>query len=578
MASKIELQVKKHKILLLTVSIFVTICITFVYSAKIFAQDSQNIPTVVTVGNNAPTITVDPTEEDNDSGDNRPSSSTQPTNEDDDVDFYATGTDLDGDQYYLAICKEAGGGGAPGITAGDDTFPTCGNGNWCVSGATNSTTEATCSYTTLNTDANSNVWYAYVCDKVSGGGECSAASQGTGDSGSPFYVNHKATFTDLADDSATYDPGDLITWTSTSSDADTHDDDLYLLVCKTSGISQTTPYSAPACDGGAGDTYALSAGAEILKANSQAHYTLLDPNPAGNFTAYGYIYDEYYLLSSTSATTEDYTVNNIAPIATIGSVPGAITLTEGTTTAKSVTVSISDDNGFADVSTGGSVALKFYGNWGGRTEANCTATDGDDCYVVANCTYNGDGSGKTATFTCSLAVQYYAEATGVGSQHTTDNWVSYILVTDSGSNTDSDSDATSTIGLLVAFSSTASLNYGVVDPGDSSSTNETLTITGTGNTIIDTTLYGTDLTRDGGGGTITVGNQEYDDITFSHNSGTDLLVNPGAELELNVPKTYYSGTIQIGTADIYWSIFIPLLTPRGDYSGTNTVVAVQGEW
>ncbi|MBU0975258.1 hypothetical protein KJ918_00510, partial [Patescibacteria group bacterium] len=129
------------------------------------------------VTNNSPSFTAGPVE-------NPASTSTTPTDVGSDVTFEATGDDPEDDQYYLAVCT------TNAVSAGDDVAPTCDVGTWCVSTATNDETQATCSYTALVGDAESNDWYAFVCDKVAGGGLCSASSQGSGDSGSPFKINH----------------------------------------------------------------------------------------------------------------------------------------------------------------------------------------------------------------------------------------------------------------------------------------------------------------------------------------------------------------------------------------------------
>jgi len=156
------------------------------------AQDSQNVSTSVTVDNNAPAFTVNPFEQDNDTS--NASTDTTPTNQGDDVNILATATDQDANQYYLIVCS------TDSVTPGNDTVPTCGATQYCVSGATNSGSQATCNVDTSALGSESYAWYGFVCDKLVGGGSCSASSQGSGDSGSPFIINHAPTYTDLADD------------------------------------------------------------------------------------------------------------------------------------------------------------------------------------------------------------------------------------------------------------------------------------------------------------------------------------------------------------------------------------------
>lgn len=113
------------------------------------------------------------------------SSSTNPTHAGTTLYFNATANDANTDQYYLLVCD---GNNTP--TAG--TPPACNvsDTEWAVSSsAVNSDSEATASYTTSSSDAETNVWYAFVCDAST----CSSASQSSGNSGSPFVVNHAPT-------------------------------------------------------------------------------------------------------------------------------------------------------------------------------------------------------------------------------------------------------------------------------------------------------------------------------------------------------------------------------------------------
>ncbi|MFC1733912.1 YCF48-related protein, partial [candidate division KSB1 bacterium] len=107
------------------------------------------------------------------------SSSSYPTNADSNVTFKATGSDDNGDTYYLAICK------TDAISVG--TPPTCTGGAWDVSSsAQTNEVEETLAYTTSGADAESNVWHAFVCDTNA----CSSSSQSSGNPGSPFAVDH----------------------------------------------------------------------------------------------------------------------------------------------------------------------------------------------------------------------------------------------------------------------------------------------------------------------------------------------------------------------------------------------------
>ena len=132
------------------------------------------------------------------------SSSTIPTNAGEDVEFLAIANDPDVNNYYLAVCKtNAVSAGAP---------PTCTGGAWGVSELAANGLATSSSYTTSGSDAESNIWYAFVCD-IS---DCSTVSQGSGNSGTPFVVNHAPTFgavttTDTND--GDINPGDSLRFT-----------------------------------------------------------------------------------------------------------------------------------------------------------------------------------------------------------------------------------------------------------------------------------------------------------------------------------------------------------------------------
>ena len=151
--------------------------------AYIYYQHATDAtPTTLNIENVPPSFTSGPSD--------GPSSGTAPTNAGANVTFTAMAHDNNADQYYLAICKT---GDAP--TPGTDGPPTCNGGagnNWAISAAANSDAPASVTYLTSPSNAESNAWYAFVCDKNTAG-LCSAYSQGTLDAGSPFKVNHQPT-------------------------------------------------------------------------------------------------------------------------------------------------------------------------------------------------------------------------------------------------------------------------------------------------------------------------------------------------------------------------------------------------
>jgi hypothetical protein len=172
------------------------------------------------------------------------SSSTNQTTAGNNITFTATATDAESNNYYLAVCK------TNSITANNGAAPTCGGGNWCISGSTASGSEASCNYTTQLTDNGDQTWYAFICD-ISGSSLCSAVSQGTGDNGSPFSVlgnvNPPAFTSGPSDGGQSVLAGNTVTFSAVASDDNS--DNYYLAICKTNAITANNN-AAPTCGGG----------------------------------------------------------------------------------------------------------------------------------------------------------------------------------------------------------------------------------------------------------------------------------------------------------------------------------------
>ena len=228
------------------------------------------------------------------------SSATTPTNVGNNVTFTATATDSDSlaDNYYLAICK------TDSITANNNAAPTCGGESWCVSGSTSSGSEASCSYTSLIGDNESNDWFAFVCD-YDANSQCSAYSQGAGDSGSPFKVNHSPIFSSSSTSPDLAGLGSSINFLSTSSDSDTdtNADTITLYVCKSNDFTGTT------CGSG-GEWCHSSAGSSNLSCS----YTVLADDGNSSHNYYTYILDSHNLQSSSNPRSGTFNTDVVPPV------------------------------------------------------------------------------------------------------------------------------------------------------------------------------------------------------------------------------------------------------------------------
>lgn len=538
------------------------------YAFKVDQVQADSVTTSVTVGNSAPAFSVAPAE-------SVASTVTSPTNVGSSVTFTATGTDGNSENYYLAICS------TDAVTAVNGGAPTCNVATWCVSSSTASGVQATCSYTTLVGNAETNAWYAFICDGNASSASCTAVgNQGTGDSGSPFEVNHAPSFTVYAQDGPK-NPGQDVIFTSTASDADTSNvaDTVKLIVCKTTGIS------AGDCDGGASDRWCTSS---LGASNPTCTYSLPTPTADAAYNAYGYVVDSHNFgaTSATQGSNEAYTVNNIAPVvsAVTLNAGAAIDLTEGTTTGVVLGATVTDNNG---CSGGELTSVLGYAYRSDLAFAGCDTVgeaNSNHCYAEVTCSVSGasctGATDASANYECTANIQYYADPTDTATQYPSSTWLSTIKATDDDTLTHNTQVAAGVeLNSLTALDITASIAFGALDVTEKNDPLDKITtVTPTGNVGLDTELSGpanmcTDYPTCSGT-TIGVSYIKYAlATTTAYASGTSLSTTP-TEVELNVAKAITGSPT---TKNIWWGIEIPSGTVPGSYTGANTVGAYKGE-
>ena len=537
---------------------------------------ATEVGTSVTVGNAAPSFIGVPYED-------LASYSDSPTNAGDIVTFKATADDPNGEQWYLAVCK------SDSVSPTDGGAPTCPGGEWCISEPTADGSEASCSYTTQDSDVESNEWYAFACDGNSSDAKCSPYSQGSGDSGSPFKVNHRPSFTAYSDDSPK-DPGQTVTWTATASDPDTDGtaDTVTLYVCKTSSFTGGT---SPSCNDG---EWCHSSASSSYPSCS---YTLPTPYQDKDYEAYGFVVDNHGFEASggSQGTDSVLTVSNVAPSVSNISLldtdgDGDLTLTEpeGETSGFKVKFTVTDHNSCQNASGGDEIVSAIINVYrSGIGQANCQASDdynANNCYPDAyadwtpSCSQTGTCEGASDSdveWTCTFSLLYHADPTVAGSKYSDENWLASVQVTDDDSATSSltESSTGNEMAMFMAYDVLeSSIAYGNVSPGATSTQQET-TVKATGNVGLDEKLSGTDMTS--GSNSIAVEKQHHSFTDgFNYDSGTPLTAS-STEYELNCPKT--TDTSNPATKKTYWLLQVPADTPAGTYSGTNTIEGVTGE-
>ncbi|HRN86767.1 MAG TPA: hypothetical protein PK863_05580 [Candidatus Dojkabacteria bacterium] len=553
------LKIKKSNLLtnLIIIGLFLAVFKVAVYA--------ETVITIVTAGNASPVITSGPET-------STPSDGNNPINVGADLTFQTTATDASAEDYYLIICKTdavvPGVGGAP---------PTCSGGSWCVSPVTDSGVQASCTYTTQDSDAESNEWYAFVCDNNATYASCSSpGATGSGSTGSPFKVNHDPTFTAITDDGGGgadtgSNPGGTITFTGTSNDddVDTLQDTVKLVVC-----ADTTGATASGCSG------VELCNSAYVSSNPTCQINIPNVAPDGNYNYYAYVFDSHGFASLSNYETGTYTINNVAPTVVSLFLNNSlnISLAEGITTSVPVNANISDLNSCQDVTT---VETNIYRSGIGYPACDTDAEDNDNyCYAQVTCTLTGGTcTGSTdefADYDCNVDMQYHADSTFTDSLFPLENWLGTVKVIDDNSQSH-DLEVPAGVEVLTtnALDVTSVINYGSLNIGDKNDPLDKITVvTATGNVGLDQELAGTDMT-DGGSGVIGVNYQKHSlNSGTAYSSGTTL-TTVLTEYELNVPKT--TSAVAPETKNTWWGLEIPLGIPPGVYTGTNTVTAVKGE-
>jgi len=565
---------------------------------------ADDVTTSVTVLNTPPTWTVNAQEA-------TESSTTTPTNTGTALSFTATATDSSNDNYYLLICKTSG---AP--TPNASAAPSCNGGvgnQWAVSGATASGAQATASTSTIETfpfNAEENDWYAWVCDGNASLPRCNASyTQGGGATVSPFVINHPPVFAAVLNDGPA-DPGDTVTWTTTSYDLDVSDvpDTVILYVCK------ANDFTGSGC--GAGGSWATS----TLMASNAATTTVLSiPQQDRTYNAYVFLEDSHghTATSTIQGTNSSFVVNNVAPTVTASSIDlldqdlaGTLTLDAAFATSGpfKVTFESVDNNGCQNSVAGNEVTSAVAAVYrSGITQAGCNDSseyNSNYCYAATStlfsshitCTQDGGSCGGAtfteATWTCNFDLWYNADPTDTGTQFDAQHWLASVQLGDDDFATSTLTETTAggeEMGSFLAFNvSTTSIAYGGLEPG---STTTPLVVTtdldAWGNTGLDEDLYGDTMCTtwtapdscDSNGisatNDIPVGNQKFASSSIAYDSGFSYTLTGStspAELLLRVLKTTSTSSPQ--TKDTYWGIAIPwTITQAGNYAGQNTIIA-----
>ncbi len=267
----------------------------------------------------------------------------------------------------------------------------------------------------------------------------------------------------------------------------------------------------------------------------------------------------------------------VASLVNIDSGVTLVTLNTGTTKNVVCTATVTDDDGYADITT---VEAKFY-----RTSQGDSGAD-DNNYRY---TLSGDkesycsGSENSGTCTFTFSVHYYADPTDLGSIYEADNWTCQVTPSDGGGPGTADTDTIEMETLMGLSLSTETIDYGTMGLGtDTEASNQTVNIINTGNVRIDIEFdgYGS---IDGDGkamictpGSITIGNEKYDISDDTYASLDWALTDTAVERDWDVLQRINDPNQEQGMDKkySYWGLAIPAEEVGGDCTGSVTFTAV----
>ncbi|MEA1963064.1 MAG: hypothetical protein U9M94_02370 [Patescibacteria group bacterium] len=539
------------------------------------AQATDTASTTVEVQNAPPSMSGHPIEV-------PASTSTSPINIGDTLTITVEASDGESNSYYLIICSsnsiEVDQASGTNHHCSDITF---GSSTLTASGVVATTTFAV-DDPSDDPGAETDEWYAFVCDNHATQADCSSHSQGaspgSGDNSSPFYINHAPSLASVSTTDDNKDPGGgdfTITAVTTDSDVMGGLDELTLYICGSIGWDVSTGCT----------------GSELCHSTSttpNVSCTFATGTPAidADYEYYAYVKDQHDFAAADNYATSTYTVNNVAP--EVGSVVinGGVDIVLNMKNmdeylATTSSTAISDNNGCEDIVSATSTIY-----WSSATAEHGCTQDDDDCYPIAStyCTIlSGSCEGSSdvdLTYTCSTTLAYHAIPTDESSGNTSSstNWLAGITVfDDDGAYGTATSVSGVDVATLTALDVTEdAIPYLTIKSGENSGDyNATTTIANYGNSPLDAGVDVDDMDKDEGpANDIKAENQQFATSTFAYGSGTWSVEQASSTLQVDTDTVKpATGALDISD-EVYWGIYIPVGKPSGAYTGMNTFTAI----
>jgi alpha-tubulin suppressor-like RCC1 family protein len=390
-------------------------------------------------------------------------------------------------------------------------------------------------------------------------------------------VNQPPTFTSVSNNSPVA-PGSSVTWNTTAYDPDSNQ--VKLVVCDSQGITGSTCNGTELCS------------SSLVASNPSCSHTATPPYTAGPHDAYVYVFDGEGLAASGGVhnTNSVFYINNVAPSVlsvTLNS-GNAITLLESTTTSVSIKTQIESNNGCQSI---GTVTAYLYRSGKGYSYCNTGAhANNNYCYSEISCIRDAGECtapyGKTAKYTCTASVWYYADPTDNNTVYSSENWLATVKALGGGGTVGTAQSSTGVeMNSLIAFDVTSTLNYGSLfvsmanDPLD-----KVVTTTATGNVGLNQNHSGVGMgmcvdyndqhNPCSVGTPIDLSYQKYSTLastSYTDSTNAKTLTSTPTLVQLKIPKVTSTPT----SANTWWGISIPSNILPGAYEGRNRIEAVK---
>jgi len=242
-----------------------------------------------------------------------------------------------------------------------------------------------------------------------------------------------------------------------------------------------------------------------------------------------------------------------------------ISLMPGTTTIVIASSTVTDLNGFGDITH---ATATIYRSGVGPA---CTPND-NNCYKLSTtnggCTFT-NCSGNSCTLRCAAGVKFFAEPTDSGA-FDGQEWLAYVEVEDAANGYDFASAPGVELMTLRAITVDALINYGALEANtNTGSTNASTTIVNLGNVPVNIDVQATDLS-DGISSIIPASQQKVATSTFTYGACVtcqQLSSSTPVILDINLGKPN-TATPPVATS-VFWGIAVPFGTNSAPHTGMN---------